>query len=111
MQLIEEIFGFGKLQDFKTILSTLEDRGLSVSDLSSYVEKRKSKMPKSTTKIVLARKCECGANMMLMPLNTGPRDQTGDNSKSVWYCGGCHFEEFSEKTVGQQIQELSREGE
>ena len=103
MQLIEEIFGFGKLQDFKTILSTLEDRGLSVSDLSSYVEKRKSKMPKSTTKIVLARKCECGTQMGLLPVNTGPRNQTGDDSTFVWYCQKCHAEDFTTMTFNQII--------
>lgn len=107
MRQIEEIFSFGKLQGFLTLLKELETRGLSVEDLRSYVAARRKEMDEATrgTKFDGKPCPECGTNMTLMPLNTGTRDQTGDDSKSVWYCPTCHFEEFSEKTVDSIIKE------
>jgi len=108
MKELENIFGFRGLQEFCTILGELKTRNLSIEDLEVYVDK-KIKFISAQTKGIKAlstKLCpECGSILTLNAVNTGPRDQTGDDSKSVWSCPRCYREEFSELSVHQQVQE------
>ncbi len=53
---------------------------------------------------------ECGAQLQLLPVNNSPATQTGDDSRSVWICRGCFYEQFSTKTVKEETTALSRSG-
>ena len=112
MDRIESIFGLGKLQDFITLSVELGRAGLTFDDLKSHVVRKKETMAAERRGHRMpSRVCpepKCTGIMILMPVNTGPRDQTGDDKdKSVWYCPECHFEEFSDKNMNQQIQDIS----
>lgn len=110
MKEIEEVFGFGRLQEVLTILHEMESRGLTVQDLKQYVDERKKEMAKAAKDaeppIQLCRLCQvCAAPMSLAPVNTGPRDQTGDGSTFVWTCPQCGEEIWTDKPL-RKIYEL-----
>jgi len=55
------------------------------------------------------KKCpKCTTPMYCYPVNTGPRDQVGNNWKSQWICGNtdCLHEEFSLNSVEREMEIL-----
>ncbi len=105
-------FPFGTLQDLGTFLRHLEKNQLSVSDFLGYIDQQKQEAAGREKRVAtlreqrqkewaeIARKCpECSAPMNLFQVNTGPRDQTGDDSNSQWACPVCLHDEYSTKTV------------
>lgn len=54
-----------------------------------------------------SKKCKrCRSVMYCYPVNTGPRDQVGNNWKSQWICGNpdCLYEEFSLNDVKKELE-------
>ena len=107
MKQIEYIFGFGRLQDLLALVRELEARGLHVEDLQGYVDNRRKKMTDATKGVKFkAEPCpDCGGWMALMPVNTGPRDQTGDDSTFAWMCGKCGECKYTNKTLAEILKE------
>ncbi len=109
-------FSFGTLQDLGIFLRHLKKNHLLVADFLSYVDFQKQEAAGREKRVAvlreqrqkewaeIARKCpECSAPMNLFQVNTGPRDQTGDDSNSQWVCPMCFHEECSTKTVRELL--------
>lgn len=103
-------FSFGQHQDFLTYLKRLGQFGYSIDDVENYVNDRKSRV-KTSFKPGPQIKCpECGAPMMVLPVNDKPSTKTGDNSRSVLICNnkGCMHTVYSEKTAKDMVNEIRR---
>jgi len=46
---------------------------------------------------------ECEVGMQLLSVNHDLATQTGDDSKSVWLCPVCKYQEYSKKTVEENL--------
>lgn len=81
-------FTFREHQDFITYLLTLRQCGLRVEDAENYVKEKQKSLEEKKTNFLrpMLRDCTCGATMFLLPINTVPGNQTGDDSQSVWLC-------------------------
>jgi len=103
-------YGFGRLQELVGLKREIEGAGFTLEDVDTYVEaKRKALAMRQKISGLRQRRCpECGKIMMLMPVNTGPGDQTGDESKSVWMCNGCLSAEYSDVPVKEILQDLAK---
>ena len=51
---------------------------------------------------------ECNTIMLLGQVNNHPANQVGEDLKSQWFCPKCFYDEYSTKTVQEQIKELGR---
>ena len=51
----------------------------------------------------------CETAMQILSLNDSPATQTNDDSKSMWLCRKCHYEQFSNKSVEEELQWLVQE--
>lgn len=97
-----KIFNLSQLQDFKTVTKILIKLNIS---LQQYIEFVETKIDNIVISRPVIRKCSnCGQILRLMPVNFSKSTQTGDNSKSVWFCPNCLLEKYSPKTV----QEIMR---
>lgn len=105
-------FTFGQLQDMVTLLEHLEKNAVPIESFIKYVKEKKIKKTKTTSCDQGKRntlKCpECNTAMNLFPVNTSPRDQTGDDSKSVWICPKCWHDEYSTKSIKEWLEEIRR---
>jgi len=90
-------FSIRDLTIFQTIIMTLEQDQISVSDALKYASGLVSMPPN-----ILKRCAECGRLMGLMAVNR-PK---GVNSE--WKCQGCGRTEKSRKTVMQQIAKVRK---
>lgn len=121
MQKILEPFGFsfGQLQDIATMLKQLRLNHISMVEFIKHVEEMKvvktniSKINTEEFKQLTlkwedrALKCpECSNTMSLFPVNTRPDNQTGDNSKSQWFCQKCWSTVYSTKTINEILKEI-----
>lgn len=81
-------FVFREHQNFVTYLLTLEQKGLTIADAKNYVKLKSEEIQKRKNHAgePITRNCICKALMLLLPVNTIPANQTGDDSKSVWIC-------------------------
>ena len=115
MERILRSYGLGRLQDFLTLKRLLDRHGKTLEDLEYYVGKKlrefaerdrlnRQRKPPSIACPV------CGHAMYLAPVNTGPRNQTGDKSTGVWFCKKC-FEEVWETRSFEEIRLLYEKGE
>lgn len=94
-------FGRGKWQDFLNQLAFLNEHKLSAGDVEVALNSLTQNNP------VTYLKCpECGSLRQLLPINDSPSTQTGDDSKSMWLCRNCHYEQFSDKTVNEELELL-----
>jgi uncharacterized protein with PIN domain len=93
-------FGFGKWQDFLTQLAFLEEHSLSVEDVKKSLLVFKDKQSNSL------RCPQCEAPMQIFSVNHDSATQTNDDSKSVWLCRNCLYEQFSIKTVNEELELL-----
>ena len=98
-------YGFGRLQDLLTLDMELSQAGYSMDDLTEFVETKRRLLKKKERIRTITRNCACGTPMDLLPVNTGPRDQTGDDSTFVWMCSKCGECEYKNKTLAQIIKE------
>jgi RNase P subunit RPR2 len=102
-------YPFGRLQDFLTLHDLLVANGKSVDDLRAYVTAKQAAMARGRkiAGAVLSRQCPgCGRRLAFYRVNTGPRDQTGDDSTFVWTCPGCGHEEWTNKPLRTIIRDL-----
>ena len=103
-------FSFHSLQELFFILSIFETKNIEISDFKEYfVEKQKEneqnikKQNEEYIKFHLkwkrkAKKCpDCDEAMGLYRVNTGKRDNVGNNYKSQWFCTKCGYDELSEE--------------
>lgn len=100
-------FNFGKWQQFATMISWLDNFGLTINDVFTYINERREEFRKEeewmTAKHEMRefrsppklppidrfypRYCpQCKQPMLLYEVNTKPDNQTGDDSKSVHNC-------------------------
>ena len=107
----------GKKQDLGTLLIHLRDNEVTMDEVIDYIEGLKKDMragqekrEKEQTKWnSLTLKCpECNTIMQLTSVNTHPGNQVGEDLKSQWFCPKCFYDEYSEKTISEQIKELGR---
>jgi RNase P subunit RPR2 len=102
-------FAFSRLQELLALSEALRRNGKSLDDVRRYIELRRSAMEKKEKiiSVVMARRCpECGEMMKIAPVNTGHRDQTGDDSTFVWICSVCWHEEWTNKPLRKIIHDL-----
>lgn len=106
-------FGFNDHQDFLTYILALENLGLTIEDVKEYVKQtKKSLLEQEQALGTRSLKCkECGTMLGIYSVNTGSRDQTGDDSKSVGLCTNedCRETIYSTKTPTELIKYLSKE--
>jgi len=113
------VFSFKQHQDVLTYLGHLEANGWTIEDARDWVQGEKDRMQKQSEHSNNQRKkayeplprCpECQSPVWLLPVNTGPGDQTGDDSKSMMLCSNkeCMHTIYSEKTVQEQAKELTK---
>lgn len=116
-------FGFNVIQNSAHVLLTLQRNGINNEDFIKWFEKKVldiklhiAEAKKEGTKLrqdqkYYSRRCpDCGNPMNLFSVNSSPRNQTGDNSKSAWYCTdalNCGSEIYSEKSVEDEIKNFS----
>lgn len=98
---------FGKWQGFATMISWMDNFGISIEDVFAYIDERREEFRKEeewlTAKAEMRefrnplrlppidrfypKYCsECKAPMLLYEVNTNSANQTGDDSKSVHSC-------------------------
>lgn len=100
-------FGQKAWQEFLNQIAWLEENNIRIEFVRDLLEEHKKKamaeMQENQKLSDRALKCpECGTPLQLLPVNDSPATQTGDDSKSVWLCRKCFYEEFSDKTVKEQ---------
>jgi uncharacterized protein with PIN domain len=97
-------YPFGRLQDLLVLYELLRRDGIDIDDLRAHVAARREAVARSVQMRggVGFRRCpECAAEMRGWPVNTGPRDQTGDDSTFVWICPRCGHEKWTDKPLEQ----------
>ena len=105
-------FSFGVLQDVSTLLRIFEVEKISSRDFDQYIEKikqdtelaileRKQMIEEDKKKWQeIAPKCpKCKTSLFLTSVNTRANNQTEDESKSLWYCTNCDYENYNIETV------------
>lgn len=110
----------GKKQDLLTLLLHLEKNKIGIAEMIQYLEKlkkreidfintRNDEMKKTKERFnKMALRCpQCNAIMQLYSVNTQPGNQTGDNSKSVWFCPNMNCMEtiYNKNSVQEIIKE------
>jgi len=112
-------FSLGQHQDILTYLIHLKNKGWTIEDAKKWVKNKQEEMVKQSVDLKRQRekalaslpKCpDCQSPLWILPVNTGPGDQTGDDSKSMTLCMNreCMHTEYSTKTVQEQMKELSK---
>lgn len=91
--------------DFAEYIKKLKKE--SEAEYSAYLEEIK-KVNKKWDNIAIECK-QCGIKMGLYPVNTVPSNQTGDDSKSMWFCRKCWNDEYSTKSVREWIESTNKE--
>lgn len=100
-----EVFGLGRLQDFKTIAKTLIKLSISLEEYVQHMEQKINVFTETKTNKI---KCpKCSNTMNLYPVNTGPRDRVGDNLKSQWLCPKCYYTQFSERDIKSWLKQIN----
>lgn len=107
------VFGFKQHQEFLTYYKLLCKSGMSIQDVMDYIEERKRIFEEESNVLKnklkrweqIAPKClVCQTTMQLYPVNTSKIDQTGDDSKSQWFCPKCWHEEYNMESVGEILE-------
>ena len=112
-------YSFGQHQDFLTYLFHLEATGWTIEDAREWVAGEKERMGQQSANakkqheeyIASLPKCpDCQAPMQILPVNTRPGDQTGDDSKSMLLCSNkeCMNTIYNQQTVQDIMKELKR---
>ena len=112
-------FNFSMWQRFATMVSWMDQWGLSIEDVFDYIQERRDEFRKEeewlTAKAEMRefrnppklppidrfspKYCdECKAPMLLYEVNTNKANQTGDNSRSVHQCTKCGEQVFYEES-------------
>ena len=112
-------FEFSRWQGFATMISWMDQWGLSIEDVFDYIQERREEFRKQEEWLTAKKEMreyrnppklppidrfypkyceECKAPMLLYDVNTEPRNQTGDNSKSVHVCTKCGEQVFYEES-------------
>jgi len=115
MKKILEAYGFGKLQDLLTLERQLARRGISFADLRGFVEGEIRRLEEEKKQRVgFQKSCPaCNGPMVLFPVNTTRRNQTGDESTAVWTCARCGEEIWETDTIAEihkRMREEARNG-
>ena len=83
--------------DFLNQLKWLEKYNLSSKDVSNKLKYNKWR--------TISIDCtECNGKMTLHMVNTGPANQTGDDSNCVWICDKCMETIYSERSIKDEIE-------
>ena len=97
-------YSFGFLQDAVSFFHLLERENVSIETVNEFVASQKKAV---ADRLEGAKKCPaCGGLMGHAPVNTGPRDQTGDDSTFVWICSQCGHEEWTNKPLRRIVHEV-----
>lgn len=112
-------FSFGQHQDVLTYLTHLESKGWTIEDAKKWVQSEKERMGKQSEDLEEQQKAlaslfkcpDCQSPFWVLPVNTGPGDQTGDDSKSVMLCTNreCMHAEYSTKTVQRTDERIIKQ--
>ena len=119
IELALSAFSFQSLQELFFILNVLNDKNIDVDEFKEFfVEKQKQneqnikQQNEDYVKFHLkwkrkAEKCpDCNESMGLYRVNTGPRDNVGDNYKSQWFCTKCGADILSEIPYEQLYKKI-----
>jgi len=90
------------LRTFARIINLIEKGKLDPFEMRDYVNRfmvQKFLLP-SDLKLCPV----CNGKMMIMPVNTGDRDQVGGDLKSQWWCRNCDEAEYSELSVENEMR-------
>ena len=113
MNLIEEkfkVFGFGKIQDFVTMLDIMKKYGISEDNIRNYVKEKIQEIKAKDKKIrdgsrkfqeiwqKKAKRCpHCDIPMRLTP---------GDSNDSMWTCMKCRHGAYDSRNPQEIIKEM-----
>lgn len=100
---------FGQIQNLLSMLDILTSAGHTVEDVRAYVRAKREALAKKERirSAALLRRCpECGKPMQFSPVNTGPRNRTGDDSTFVWICPACRHEEWTNQPLRRIVHEV-----
>lgn len=122
---ISDAFGFGNAQTCSHIMAALAKTGISNGDFLAWMEGKileiklkvtESKKYKDDLRNQFrqhSRRCpECGGQVNIFPINTAKGNQVPGDYRSLWYCSEilkCGFEEYSIRTVDEEIKNFSAE--
>jgi len=112
---MEKILGaytIGMLQDLLMLRHTLERHRKSFFDVEEYIEQQIALRTKEKVrkKVYMIKSCPvCGTRMSFSPVNTGPRNQTGDNSTAVFYCPKCDEDYWETRSIEEIVKDLRKE--
>ena len=117
-----EVFSFAQLQNFITLIGILETENISIAELKEFVERKKLSLIEQNQKQRqrdineitqwerYAKKCpQCQSIMGLIPVNSMPSNQVGDEWKSMWFCPdwrSCGYEELSKESYEEQANRI-----
>lgn len=87
------------IEDVRRVLQDDKEKN---EELRKKIEKSKQEWESKMLKCP-----QCSALMQLLPLNDSPATQTGDGSHSMWLCRRCFYEQFSDKTVSEEMQNFA----
>jgi len=81
-------FTLGQMQDIIVLITHLETNNISFSEFITYVDEKKVEKAKEVKQLKSQfKECKlCKHPMILMKVNTEPRNQTGDDSTKVYTC-------------------------
>jgi hypothetical protein len=96
-------------QEFLNQFSFLTEHGLTIDDVRETIALKRQEQEKQIKNSRAAaakalKKCpECAYPLQLLPVNDTLATQTGDGSKSVWICRHCHYEQFSTRSIKEEL--------
>jgi len=105
------VFSFRQHQDFVTWYKALDRLGYTVDDVENYIEMHRTDLKTDDIRRNPPIPCpECDAPMIILPVNDSSSTRTGDDAKSVMMCQNkdCMYTDYSIKSVGGWIKELSK---
>lgn len=113
-----QAYSWGFVQDVFTFLKMINEKGYSLDFAMKCILIRKENYMERVKAIRRIEelwrdrglKCpECGKQMFLEPVNSGPADQVPGGWRSIWRCVDivdCGHEELSKKSVGEWLRRL-----
>jgi len=103
------------LNKLRNVIIHLREHGKTTDDFLEYAKEYNENHRKVMLEVEKVRASqvlcsECKRPMGLRPVNFDNATKTNDNSKSVWMCFNkdCMHTEYSEKTIEQWRNELTR---
>lgn len=106
-----------------TYFKTLMKHGWTIRDAESWLARKQFERDAADKLLIfslaeqqaawskIALKCpNCASPMNLFPVNTGPADQTGDDSKSVWRClkPACFYDQYNKFSLSDYVRKSEK---